>query len=192
LARTIVLLAVAALIASVVTAAGDAGSKVGANCVQPLDLYSNFQDLSHCNLKGVTIDGNVPRPGSNPLYGSNLTGTNLTGATVQGGYKPLQFANLSGANLKGATLGGGPNETGVLQSANLTGANLSDTTISGSRPLSLANRTGANLLRASISGSPFGGLDQPLSGAIYSSTTCPDGANSDNVGGTCVGHGVPG
>ena len=51
LARTIVLLAVAALIASVVTAAGDAGSKVGANCVQPLDLYSNFQDLSHCNLK---------------------------------------------------------------------------------------------------------------------------------------------
>jgi len=187
----LVLLAAAALVASVVTAAGDAGSKVGINCVQPLDLYSNFQDLSYCNLKGVTIDGNVPVPGSNPLYGSNLTGANLMGATVQGGYKPLQFANLSGANLKGATLGGGPNELGVLQSANLTRANLSGATIRGSRPLSATNLTGANLLGASISGSTFPS-DEPLADAIYDNTTCPDGANSDNVGGTCIGHGVPG
>ena len=158
---------------------------VGANCVKPLDLLSAFQDLSNCNLKGVTIDGNVPVPGSNPLYGSNLSGANLNGATIEGGYKPLQFANLSGSNLNGATLGGGPNELAVLQSANLSGANLNGAIISGFRPLQATNLSGANLRGASVTG-----ID-PLLEALYSNTTCPDGTNSDNDGGTCVGHGVP-
>ena len=28
-------------------------------------------------------------------------------------------------------------------------------------------------------------------GVDFAATTCPDGTNSDNDGGTCVGHGVP-
>ena len=163
-------------------AASGGQEAVGVNCVKPLDLQSAFQDLSNCNLKGVTIDGNLPVPGSTPLFSSNLSGANLLGATVQGGFKPLQFADLSDANLNSATLGGGPNEFAVLQSANLTGANLRGATIAGLRPLSHTNLTGANLSGASVTG-----ID-PLLEAIYSDTTCPDGTNSDNDGGTCVGH----
>lgn len=179
-----------ALIGPSVAAASDGQKAVGTNCVKPLDLQSPFQDLSNCNLKGVTINGNVPVLGGSSLYGSNLSGANLNGATVIGGYKPLQYANLSGANLKGATLGGGANELAVLQSANLSGANLNGTTIAGPRALSLTNLTGANLNKASVvaSESP---LDEPLQDAVYGDTTCPDGTNSDNDGGTCVGHGVP-
>src|SRR5262249_11398969 len=126
-----------ALLVSLSLTAVASGETLGANCVKPYDLQSAFQDLSNCHLKGRTIAGNLPVPGSNPLYGPNLSGANLLGATVQGGYKPLQFANLSGANLNGAILGGGPNELAVLQSANLTGANLHGATIAGFRPLSL-------------------------------------------------------
>ena len=54
--------------------------------------------------------------------------------------------------------------------ANLTGANLKG-----------ANLTGANLTRATLTGAN-------LSGVTWSNTTCPDGTNSNNNGGTCLGH----
>jgi uncharacterized protein YjbI with pentapeptide repeats len=138
------------------------------------------QDLSNCNLKGVTITG------VGALYGSNLSRANQNGATVAGGYKPLQFADLSGANLNGATLGGGANELAVLQGANLTDANLRGANIGGDRALSLTNLTNANLNDANVTGA------EALLGAYFNNTTCPDGTNSDMHGDTCVGYGVPG
>ena len=57
-----------------------------------------------------------------------------------------------------------------LVGANLKGANLSGANLSGAN-LSGANLTGAN-----------------LSDVTWGNTTCPDGTNSDNDGGTCLGH----
>jgi hypothetical protein len=61
----IALLAVSMALSGTAVAAGTTAlsarqEAAGANCVKPLDLQSAFQDLSNCNLKGVTIDGNVP------------------------------------------------------------------------------------------------------------------------------------
>jgi YVTN family beta-propeller protein len=92
------------------------------------------------------------------LKGCNLKGANLTNANLSG-------ANLSGANLSGANLSG----------TNLTGANLTGANLSG------ANLSGANLSGADLSGAK-------LSGVIWSTTTCPDGTNSNADGGTCLGH----
>jgi uncharacterized protein YjbI with pentapeptide repeats len=183
--RLLAAIAAVGVIAALVAAVGAADQQVGIDCHYPLPLnqFRMHQDLSYCNLKGVTIEATL----AYQIGFSNLTGANLTGATIQGGYRTLGQSNLSGANLNGAILGGGSNETGVLGEDNLTGANLHGAIISGVRPLVGVNLTDANLAGASVSGF------EPLFGTvIYSNTTCPDGSNSDNDGGTCVGHGVPG
>jgi uncharacterized protein YjbI with pentapeptide repeats len=144
--------------------------------------------LAYSNLCGANLNHALIK-GDNLLYGADLSDANLNRVTitgdVTGGYKPLQFANLSGANLGHATIGGGPNEFGLLQSANLTGANLEGALITGFGVLGHTNLSGANLHGASVAGF------LALSGAFYDNTTCPDGTNSDDDGGTCVGHGVP-
>jgi hypothetical protein len=104
---------------------------------------------------------NPPPPPQFPctkLAGCNLSGLNLSEADLAGG-------DLRGTNLKGAEL--------IL--ANLAGANLKG-----------ANLSGANLSGANLSGANFTGAN--LSSATWSNTTCPDGTNSDNDGGTCLGH----
>jgi uncharacterized protein YjbI with pentapeptide repeats len=68
-----------------------------------------------------------------------------------------------------------------LIGANFTGANLTNTFLAGT-DLTGANFTNANLTCANDMNSPF------VSNAIWNNTTCPDGTNSDNNGGTCVGH----
>ena len=168
--RRLTLVVGCALAALVVSAAAGADGSVGADCVKPLDLTSWYQDLSNCNLKDVTVSGGTS------LYGSNLSGANLSGATVDTAYKTLSYANLSGANLNGATIG-------AMEGDNLTGANLHGATILQSA-LRMANLTDANLNGATVAASA-------LSSAIYNNTTCPDGTNSDDNSGTCVGHGVP-
>ena len=105
---------------------------VGANCVKPLNLQANGQDLSNCNLNEAMIGGFAA------LQGSNLTGAKLNEATISG-VDALKDANLTGARLEGAKVTSG-----------------------------------------------IGALE----GATYSNTICPDGTNSNNDGGTCLGHGV--
>jgi hypothetical protein len=92
------------------------------------------------------------------LAGCNLSGLDLTGANLQGA--DLTDANLNGANLTGA---------------NLRGANLTD-----------ANLNHANLTSADLTGATLTGAN--LNHVTYSDTTCPDGTNSNNNGGTCTGH----
>jgi hypothetical protein len=95
--------------------------------------------------------------GCTKFQGCNLSGRYLSGASLAG--DNLQGANLAGANLSGADLSGAN-----LQSDNLSGANLS----------------GADLSGANVKGTNFNNV-------IWSNTTCPDGTNSDNDGGTCLG-----
>ena len=93
----------------------------------------------------------------------NLSGVNLTGAY------------LGGANLSGANLANGNFKSATFTGANLSGANLASSNFKG------ANFTGANLSGANLSNSNFGNV-------IWSSTTCPDTTNSNNDGGSCLGH----
>ena len=89
--RTLLLLLAGVASTLVLSAAVGASEKVGADRVKPLDLQAEYQDLSNCNLKGVTIDGNVPVVGQVRRSTARiLSGANLASATISGGYKPLQ------------------------------------------------------------------------------------------------------
>ncbi len=122
--------------------------------------------LSACNLSGANLSG------AN-LSGQNLSGTNFKTANLSGAN--LSNANLSGANLSGATLTGASLSGANLSGANLKGANLSNADLTN------ANLTGANLSGANLTGAT-------LNGVTWLNTVCPDGTNSNNDGGTCVGH----
>ena len=74
----------------------------------------------------------------------------------------------------GANLNGAPLSHADLAYADFTGAKLLG-----------ANLAGANLTKATLHQASLG--DANVSGAKWSATTCPDGANSDNVGGSCAG-----
>jgi hypothetical protein len=80
----------------------------------------------------------------------------------------LASASLRGADLSGADLGGVNLRRADLSSANLTNVDLTD-----------ADLEGATLKAAR------------LSGVTWANTICPDGANSDDVGGSCLNHLVP-
>ena len=91
-------------------------------------------------------------------HGCDLRGANLTGAN-------LSLADLTNANLSVADL-----TYANLSVADLTNANLSVADLANAN-LSLADLTNAALDHVS-----------------WAHTTCPDGTNSDDNGGTCVGH----
>lgn len=67
-----------------------------------------------------------------------------------------------------------------LRNATLTGANLRDADLRNAR---LDN---ADLTRADLTGADLTGAS--ITGVTWRDTTCPDGRNSDSVGGTCAGH----
>ena len=138
--------------------------------------------LQGCNLSEANLD-NIILTGANLqganlrnaqlenafLVGANMQGANLNGAQLRG-YTFLAGADMQGANLNGADLSGAD-----LSRADLTGANLHGADLSGA-DLSRADLTGANLHRAT------------LTGVTWSHTTCPDGSDSDNDGGTCANN----
>jgi uncharacterized protein YjbI with pentapeptide repeats len=93
----------------------------------------------------------------------------LSGVTVSRG-SSIAGARLSGADLSNSTFAGVS-----LERADLSGANLEGTDLSG------ANLVSANLLDASMASAK-------ISGVTWGHTTCPDGTNSDAVGGTCEAH----
>jgi virginiamycin B lyase len=115
--------------------------------------------LTGCNLKGVNLPNIV-------LVGASMQRDNLLRAK-------LQNARLIGARMQDDNLNGSQLQNASLDGANLKGANLHGADLSGA-DLSRADLTGANLHGAT------------LTGVIWSNTTCPDGSNSDDDGGTCV------
>jgi streptogramin lyase len=115
--------------------------------------------LLGCNLKGLNLTNIV-------LVGASLQGDNLLRAQ-------LDNARLIGARMQDSNLNGAHLENAFLNGANLEGANLHG-----------ADLSGADLSRADLSGANLHGAT--LTGAKWSNTTCPDGTNSDNDGGTCA------
>ncbi len=177
------------------------------------DLSTPLQNLAGCNFNHASLTARLALAGSNlqganlnqalisgeaALLGSNLAGANLNHAQVsaqdaliqadlaQANLNQSRFsaaaigvaANLQGANLNQAQIGG----LGDFTAANLQGANLNQAVLSGTGALTGADVRGANLRGVTVSG-----LDA-LKYARYGNTTCPDGSNSDQDGGTCAGH----
>jgi hypothetical protein len=106
-------------------------------------------------------------------YPSQNGALNLSKGTISG--CDLRKAALSGANLNKVVAIGAYLRDAVLQGANLNGANLTQAYLAG------ANLAGANLSGANLKGAN-------VSGVQWNNTTCPDGTNSNNDGGTCIGH----
>jgi len=100
------------------------------------------------------------------------------------GYPPAPYlgCNLAGADLSNWNLLFIPD----FQEANLTHVNLTNDNLSNVS-FSVANLSFANLSGANLTGS-FSLTIANLTGVIWSDTTCPDGTNSDNDGGTCVNN----
>jgi outer membrane protein assembly factor BamB len=115
---------------------------------------------------------------------------NLSDYPVTKGALVLKNANLAGCYLPGANLSGAnatnANLTGTyLAGANLSSANLSQTHMQRS-VLTNANLSAAKLNLAVLTGATLTGAT--LTGVTWGQTTCPDGTNSNNNGGTCTGH----
>jgi hypothetical protein len=107
--------------------------------------------------------------GAYDLSNANLTGAYFVGASLVG-------ASLDGSNLTGA----------IFTGANLTGANLSNANFKGGN-FTGSNLSGANLEKSNLSAAT-GLKTATLTGVIWNKTGCPDGTNSSQDGGTCVGH----
>ncbi len=115
---------------------------------------------------------------------------NLAHYPTSKGVLNLKNANLSGCYLPGASLVGAnaqsANLTGTyLDHASLSGANLTQASLQGAW-LANADLSNAKLSFANLSGAKTTGAN--FSGASWSKTVCPDGTNSSNDGGTCIGH----
>lgn len=93
--------------------------------------------------------------------GANFSSTNFSSADIHN--SSFINTNFSGANFTAAIF-----TSAVVQNTNFTNANF----------------TNANLLGVNFTNST-------RTGVIWSNTTCPDGTNSNNNGGTCEGHLVP-
>ena len=138
-------------------------SNQGTDCNLVGAVIGNFSGCSYAgrNFRGMNLSGDC-------FEGSDFAGANLSLADLSGD-------NLSGANLAGANLNRANLANACLQGANLPGANLNNANLSNA-DLTDANLRGANL---------HGAL---LTGVTWSHTTCPDGTNSDDHGGTCLLH----
>ena len=120
----------------------------------------------------------------NLVAGADLAGANLAMANLNSTY--LGGATLSGANLVEALM----NKT-YLSGAILDGADLSGATLEGA-DLTGAYLIGSDLTDADLIGTNLKGAtlrDTTMTGVGYGNTTCPNGTNSDKVGGTCSGQG---
>ena len=94
----------------------------------------------------------------------------------------LETNNFTNGSFVNATFDNG---TSIL-SDNFTSANFSGATISTPNEISGNDFTNANFTNANLNGTTFD--SNTLTGVTWSNTICSDGTNSDNNGGTCIGH----
>ncbi|HSX15670.1 MAG TPA: pentapeptide repeat-containing protein [Candidatus Saccharimonadales bacterium] len=160
-------------------------------------------DLTGANLTNTNFTNATLGGGTNGDFRQAI----LTNTDIRGGYNGANFShvdfavthditntsfgngsNLSSAKFNGLTL------TGTLfASADLTNTNFSGATFEGSQ-ISPSILTGTNLANVHFSNSVLSGTDLSgvtLTGATWSNTFCPDNTNSDDNGGTCIGHLTP-
>jgi uncharacterized protein YjbI with pentapeptide repeats len=124
------------------------------------DLEMTGADFTNANFSGATADQNVA------FTRSNFTDVDFrtTGFTV-GSMPAITDSNLTNVNFSDMDLNGM-----FIQNNIAANADFSNVNFTGSW-LAMTNLTDAN-----------------LSGTTWSNTQCPDITNSDDNGGTCIGH----
>ena len=123
-------------------------------------------DFTHVNLSGANLQ-------HARLFYADLRDADLSHADLS--HADLHDAQMWNANLSGANLSFANLYYANLYGADLSGANLTNADLSGA-DLYDVNLTGANLQGAQ------------LSDVYWYNTTCPDGANSNDNGNTCVNN----
>jgi uncharacterized protein YjbI with pentapeptide repeats len=108
------------------------------------------------------------------LRGRNLSHSDMAGGNLSG--TNLAFTFLDSANLGGTDLSG----------ADLTGASVENASLESGTDLTNANLTLASFRNSNLQGATLTGAT--LTNTVWDNTVCPDGTNSNNDGGTCVGH----
>lgn len=114
-------------------------------------------------------------PGNDPLRDGDYRDAILNDARI---------ANFEGANFSNAKIQIGRLQGGSFLNVNFTNTDLRLANFDNST-LDNVNFTNANLKAARNFDSAV------LTNITWSNTTCPDGTNSDNNGGTCEGHLTP-
>lgn len=144
--------------------------------------------LTLTNSAGSTLTDSyqiVVSPKSNGVFsGANLSGlnysnVNLSNLNISG--SNMQNGVFIGTNFQDSNLSGNNAPNANFTNANFTNANLAGSTFQG------ANFTGANLTGANLKGANL--KNATMTNVTWSNTICPDGSNSNNDGGTCVGKG---
>jgi uncharacterized protein YjbI with pentapeptide repeats len=152
--------------------------------------YGPGEGLNGCRFDGATF------PGANFGF-SSLRNAVFTNASLGACY--CSWADFNGATFRGATIGFLDAPNASFQGTDLTGVELTSVIATG------ATFAGANLTNVVLSsdylsafeGANFAGAittGAVATGVVYwgPNTTCPDGTNSDNNGGSCIGHGFAG
>lgn len=136
-------------------------------------------DLQYCHLEDANLNGA-------DLAGANLSNARLTSAMLNDAdlnSAVLEHANLTDTSLESADLTDADLTSAYLGKADLNGADLTDATLNG------ANFSDTNLVNANLTGSDLNEANSnTLGNIVWGNTTCPDGTNSDNDGGTCLGN----
>jgi uncharacterized protein YjbI with pentapeptide repeats len=161
-----------------------------------------YRDFGGRNLTGATFTSSV-------MSGNSFKNTNLTNASlvmVNGRKLDFTGADLTGAQLYQASFRDSNFSnvdfgTAAIYGNDFRGSDLSDTVLNSVSFMGYSNFSNGdaqtNLDNADLSGldiayNDFTGTDLStanVTGATWTSTTCPDGTYSDNnEGGTCVGH----
>jgi uncharacterized protein YjbI with pentapeptide repeats len=172
------------------------GAKLVATVLTDADLDDatlTGADATNANLEGASlVDADLS---GTYLIDTVMTDTDLDGATLTGDLSGVSSGGITGtpatlpsdwlladgylvgpgADLNTAALGGAD-----LTNADLDQANLTDAGLAG------ANLTDADLGNADLDGADLDGAT--LTGVVWYNTTCPDGTNSNNDGGTCVNN----
>jgi uncharacterized protein YjbI with pentapeptide repeats len=136
----------------------------------------------------------VSRPWTDGRRCEKIRRIAVSGLNRKGGQDVATFAENARARLRsrGRRRDGA---VGCVSGSDAAGANLSDADLESATltqaDLAGANLSGADLIKAKLSGADLTGAD--VTGAIFtkvkwSATTCPDGTNSNNDGGTCVNN----
>jgi uncharacterized protein YjbI with pentapeptide repeats len=158
----------------------DNGSPISGCSAQPLSGTSSGAQATCTTTPGATGAHNIVATYSGSGIFAGSASDIFTQVVSQVPCKALVGCNLSGLNFSDASF-----ESADFQGANLAGANLSGANLYN------ANLQGANLLGANLSGAYLYSAKLKganLNGVTWNGTTCPDFTNSDDDGGTCVGH----
>jgi uncharacterized protein YjbI with pentapeptide repeats len=130
----------------------------------------------------TTVSCTAADPAGNSSTGSFQVTVTAPGATCDlTGYPRKKGAlQLANANLGGCYLGHADFTNATATSTNFSAAYLAGAVFSGT------NLMNAQFASANLLGARFDGAN--LKNVRWTSATCPDGTNSDNNRGTCIGH----